>query len=73
MIQWNLPALARHMERHGLTNANQLREFAGLTVPTAYKILGGGALQRIEVATLESLAKAFRVKPWALLEYIPDE
>jgi transcriptional regulator with XRE-family HTH domain len=69
MIQYNL---TKHMERRGLTNANQLREFAGLTVPTAYSVLSGAPLQRIEVATLERLAAAFGVKPWTLLEWTPD-
>jgi DNA-binding Xre family transcriptional regulator len=70
MIQYNL---SKHMARHGLTNANQLKDFAGLTVPTAYSVLSGAPLQRIETATLERLATAFKVKPWALLEWTPDE
>ncbi len=60
------------MAKHGLTNANQLREFAKLTVPTAYNVLSGAPLQRIEVATLEALARAFKCKPWTLLEYTED-
>lgn len=70
MIQYNLD---KHMARHGLTNANQLREFAKLNVATAYSVLSGAPLQRIEVATLEALAKAFGVKPWTLLEWVPDD
>lgn len=60
------------MERRGLANAYQLAAFAGLTKPAAARVLAGEPLERIEVATLERLSRAFRVKPWALLEYTPD-
>jgi transcriptional regulator with XRE-family HTH domain len=61
------------MERRGLENAYQLAAFAGLTKPLASRLLAGAPLERIDVATLEALARAFRVKPWALLEYVPDD
>jgi len=69
MICWNL---TRHMERRGLANAYQLAAFAGLTKPTASRLVSGAPLERIDVATLEALALAFKVKPWALLQYTPD-
>jgi DNA-binding Xre family transcriptional regulator len=69
MIRWNLD---RHMAKRGLTNAYQLAAFAGLTKPTAARVLAAEPLERIDVATLHALATAFRVKPWALLEYVPD-
>lgn len=59
------------MERKGLANAYQLAAFAGLTKPTAARVLAGGPIDRIEVATLEALAVAFRVAPWSLLVYEP--
>ena len=69
MIRWNLD---RHMARRGLTNAYQLAAFAGLTKPTAARVLAGEPLERIDVATLDALTRAFRVRPWALLDYRPD-
>ena len=69
MITWNLPVIQRHMQKRKLANANQLCEFTGLTVPTAYNVLKGAPLQRIEVATLETLARKFDVKPFTLLEW----
>lgn len=69
MIRWNL---ARHMERRGIENAYQLAAFAGLSKPTASRLVEGVALERIDVATLEALARAFRVRPWTLLEYVAD-
>lgn len=69
MIQYNL---TEHMRRHGLTNANQLRHFAKLTTATAYNVLSGARLQRIEAETLEALAKAFDCHPGDLLEYTPE-
>lgn len=69
MIQYNL---TEHMRTHGLANANQLHDFAKLTVATAYNVLSGARLQRIEADTLEKLAKAFGCHPGDLLEYTPD-
>lgn len=70
MIRWHIE---RHMARRGIANAYQLAAFAGLTKPTAARVVAGEPLDRIEVATLEALAKAFRVRPWALLEYVPPD
>ncbi|MGH9887097.1 MAG: helix-turn-helix domain-containing protein [bacterium] len=72
MIRWNVDVIRAHMERHGWENANQLAIGARLTAPVAARVLAGGPLERIEVATLEHLAEAFRVKPWTLLEYAKD-
>jgi transcriptional regulator with XRE-family HTH domain len=66
MIRWDLD---RHMTKRGLANAYQLAAFAGLTKPTAARVMAGAPLGRIEVATLEALAKAFRVRPWSLLAH----
>jgi len=70
MIRWNL---GPHMAKKGLENASQLAAGAGITPPVAYRVLRREAVERIEAATLEKLARYFRVKPWALLEYTPDE
>lgn len=69
MIRWNL---TRQMERRGLENAYQLAAFAGLTKPLAARLLSGAPVERLDVATLEALARAFRVKPWTLLDYEPE-
>lgn len=69
MITWNLEFIRDRMAKKGLANANQLCEFTGLTVPTAYNVLRGEPLQRIEIATLETLAAAFKCSPWSLLDY----
>lgn len=70
-IRWNVRAIRAQMKPHGLTNANQLHAFTGLTVPTAYNVLRDPppTLDRVETATLETLAKAFDVEPWVLLSY----
>lgn len=60
------------MKKRGWTNANQLADGAGLTKPAAYRVVAGEPLERIEVATLEALARAFKVKPWALLEWTEE-
>lgn len=65
-IRW---AVAEHMTRAGIENANQLAKKAGLSYPVASRILAGEDLERIDVATLEALAAAFGVKPWTLLEH----
>lgn len=64
--------IAKHMARKGWTTAYQLAQGAGITQPAAHRVLASEPLQRIDVATLEALAEAFRVKPWALLIYEPD-
>lgn len=71
MILWNL---APHLKRKGWTSAYQLARGADLTMPLASRLFAndGKRMDRIEVATLEALARAFRVKPWALLKHVPD-
>lgn len=68
MIRWNV---TKYMGRKGWTTAYQLAQGAGISQPTAASVLAGHALERIDVAALEKLARAFRVKPWSLLEYEP--
>lgn len=69
MIRYDL---SRQMKRRGWTNANQLAKGAGIPAPLAYRVLSGEPLERIEVATLETLARVFGVKPWTLLEHTPE-
>lgn len=69
MIRWNI---AKHMQRKGWASAYQLAKETGISQPAAANVLGGAPLERIDVAALEKLARAFRVKPWALLEYRAD-
>lgn len=68
MIRWNV---AKHMAKRGWTTAYQLAKETGISQPTAATVMAGARLDRIDVAALEKLAKAFRVKPWALLDYEP--
>jgi hypothetical protein len=72
-IRWKLePAL----KRAGIENAHQLAERAGLGYPAAVRIFAHmeakDALGRFDMRTLNTLARLFRVKPWALLEHTPD-
>lgn len=68
-IRWNVKERA---EAKGWENAQQFSVGAGLTYPTAARVLAGDPLERIEVATLEKLARVFGLKsPWALLDYEP--
>lgn len=66
MIRYNI---GKYMDRKGWATAYQLAHGAGITQPAAHRVMAGEPLQRIEIATLEALARAFRVKPWALLDY----
>lgn len=68
MIRWDV---AKYMGRKGWATAYQLAKGAGISQPTAASVLAGHALERIDVGALEKLAKAFRVKPWSLLDYEP--
>lgn len=65
-IKWNLKPW---MDRRGIANPNQLAERAGLTLPVAYRLFEERDLERIDIATLETLAAFFRCSPWRLLEY----
>lgn len=74
MIQWNLAEIARLMAKRGIRNRKHLSEVVDISMPTAYAVMQGGVMQRIDVPTLEALTRALRpASPWALLEYIPDE
>jgi DNA-binding Xre family transcriptional regulator len=68
MIRWNLEP---HMARKGWTTAYQLAKASGLSQPGAARVLLTDPVGRIDVPTLEALAKAFGVKPWRLLDYEP--
>lgn len=68
MIRWDV---TKHMTRKGWTTAYQLAKGAGISQPAAANVLSGAPLERIDVAALEKLARAFRVRPWALLSYEP--
>lgn len=68
MIAYNL---SKHLKRKSWTTAYQLAKGAGITQPAAHRVMAGEPLERIEVATLEALARAFHVKPWDLLTYKP--
>ena len=68
-IYWNVRERA---EKQGWANAHQLAVGAGISYPIAWRIMKDAPLERIEVATLETLARAFSLKsPWALLRYEP--
>lgn len=69
MIRWNV---AKYMNRKGWTTAYQLAKGAGISQPAAANVLAGHPLERIDVAALEKMAHAFRVKPWVLLEWSND-
>ena len=66
MIRWNV---AKQMKERGWSNASQLAAGAGMTKPAAYRVVAGEPLERIDVATLETLAHVFKCSPWSLLEY----
>jgi DNA-binding Xre family transcriptional regulator len=68
MIRWNV---RKQMEERGWSNANQLAAGAGMTKPAAYRVFAGEPLDRIDVATLERLARVFKCSPWSLLDYKP--
>lgn len=71
MIRWNV---AKHMDRKGWPLAYDLYKHVGIPKPTARRVVDGAEIrEKIDVRTLEALARAFKCKPWALLDYIPDE
>lgn len=72
-IFWNVKEIARLMGEHELRTQQQVNEAAGLSRLTMYNILRAGPLTRIDVPTLEALARTFHCSPWALLEYFPDD
>jgi len=71
-IRWNVKRRAK--EEKGWENPQQLATGAGLTYPLAARVFEGRPLERIDVATLEKLARVFGLKtPWALLDYDPKD
>jgi len=71
MITWNVRARAL---AKGWTNPYQLAKGAGVTQPLAARVLADEPIGRIDVATLEALARAFALKtPWSLLSYVPGK
>lgn len=73
LVFWNVPEIARLMEREGLANANHLHAFAGLTIATAYNVVSGGALERIHIPTWRALVQAFGVTdPLTLIDIVLD-
>lgn len=71
MIRWNIRNRAAKL---GWKNAHALSMHAGLSYPVARRVWAEEAPARLDVATLEALARAFRVKtPWELLTYAPEK
>lgn len=68
-LRWTLE---KHMARKGWANAYQLAKGADLPKPTASRLVSGEFVARVDVDTLDTLCRVFRVKPWALLEWTPD-
>lgn len=67
MIYWRI---APHMLARDWATAYRLSKEAGISRPTALRVLSGAPVERIDVALLLALAKAFHVRnPLALLEY----
>ena len=58
-------------ERHGIRNANQLRDKTGLGVGTCYQLWDGTA-QGIQLDTLNTLCNVLQVGPAMLFDYVPD-
>ena len=72
-IRWDVEGIKERAARKGWKNAHQFAIGAGLSAPAAARIFEGEPLDRIDVRTLERLARAFGLKaPWALLDYRPD-
>ena len=69
MIRWNIRNRAAKL---GWKNAHELSIHVGLSYPVARRVWAEEAPARLDVATLEALAVAFKVKtPWELLTYEP--
>lgn len=66
MVTWNI---AERAKAKGWTNAYQLAKRTGISQPLAKRIMESERVERIDVVTLESLARVFKVKPWALLTW----
>jgi transcriptional regulator with XRE-family HTH domain len=76
MVRWNIET---HMRKKGWTTAYQLAKETGISQPAAHRVLSGDELDRIDVGTLEALARAFGLRrdPWRLFDFSigarPDE
>jgi DNA-binding Xre family transcriptional regulator len=66
MIRWKIPEL---LAERGWT-PYRLAQESGLTMPAAYRIAGGRAVQRIDAATLETMCEVFRAEPGDLIERV---
>lgn len=71
MIRWDLEAIDAAMAAKGIANRRQLGAAAELSLPTTYAIAKSGPLTRIDVPTLEALARTLGVHPLDLLRYDP--
>lgn len=71
-IFWDLPKIHRRMRDLGISSQQELNRVADLSRLTMHNITRSGPLTRIDVPTLEKLAKALDVKPLDLLRYEPD-
>ena len=69
MIRWHLEP---HMLRKGWGTAYRLAAETGISRPAAMRVLSGVPLERIDVGLLETLSRAFKVRPWALLDWTPE-
>ena len=59
------------MHRKGWTTAYRLAAETGISRPAAMRVLQADPVQRLDTELLETLATAFRVKPWALVIHEP--
>lgn len=67
MVRWNIRNRA---EALGCENPSQFAKKAGLTYPLARRLWDDPEIDRIDVATLQAVAKALKVRnPFKLLEY----
>jgi DNA-binding Xre family transcriptional regulator len=64
--------LAELLEGRGWT-AYKLAQEAGLTIPAAYRLADPDhRIQRLDMATLDTLCRVLKVQPGELLEWGPD-
>jgi DNA-binding Xre family transcriptional regulator len=64
--------VAEQLKRRGWT-AYQLAKEAGLSIPVAYRLADpAGGFRRLDVETLDTLCRTFKVQPGELLEWVPE-
>jgi putative transcriptional regulator len=68
LLRWCVGEL---LEARGWTTYRFAKE-SGLALTTAYRVVKGGALGRVEVDTLERICRALDVQPGEVLEYVAD-